>query len=388
MKILYAYADSEEHPTGRLQRAGARRCARLMGWELVCELVGRNVGQIRRAVEMHHPDGLVVEASFCPAGFSATAFGTLPVVYLDCSVNVRAGRIWKVVYDSESIGWRGAQELLRVASPDSEFAYVGYRETVPWSSLRARGFCAEIIRSGHRPVTLACRRGESADDYRQRLAAWVCGLTRKTAVMAANDEMARWVLELLSQAGRHVPADAIVLGVDNDEEVCSRVDPPLTSIRLDNERAGYLSVELLGDVIRGRSDKPTTVKIDRTAVISRRSTGGGGEASAAVVEASNFIRERATWGISVRDVIERMGVSPRMAELCYRRATGRSIAADIQLVRFEEVFTLLREGPRSLSVLADMCGFGSAETFRRAFRRRTGLSVREWCKRNSQPPGQ
>ena len=66
MKILYAYADSEEHPTGRLQRAGARRCARLMGWELVCELVGRNVGQIRRAVEMHHPDGLVVEATDTP----------------------------------------------------------------------------------------------------------------------------------------------------------------------------------------------------------------------------------------------------------------------------------------------------------------------------------
>lgn len=122
-------------------------------------------------------------------------------------------------------------------------------------------------------------------------------------------------------------------------------------------------------------------------VVSRKSTGEGGAASAAVVAASNFIRERATWGISVRDVIERMGVSPRMAELSYRRATGRSIAADIQLVRFEEVFTLLKNGPRRLAALADMCGFGSAETMRREFRRRTGLSVREWCKRNSQPPG-
>lgn len=383
MKILYVYADSEEHPSGRLQRAGARRCARLMGWELGCELVGRSVGQIRRAVARYRPDGLVIEASFCPAGFSPTAFGDLPVVYLDCSVNVRAGRIWKVVYDSEAIGRRGAQELLRVAPPDCGFAYVGYRKTLPWTSLRARGFYAEIVRAGHCPAMLASRRDESDGAYRRRLAAWVGSLSRKTAVMAANDEMARWMLELLAQAGRHVPTDAIVLGVDNDEEVCSCVDPPLTSIRMDNERAGYLSVELLGDVIRGRRDKPTTLRIDRTTVISRRSTGGGGEASAAVVAASNFIRERATWGITVRDVVARMGVSPRMAELSYRRATGRSIAADIQLVRFEEVFTLLKDGPRSLSVLADMCGFGSAETLRRAFRRRTGLSVREWCKRNS-----
>lgn len=354
-----------------------------MGWELVCELVGRTVGQIRQVVERHRPDGLVIEASFCPAGFPATAFGDLPVVYLDCSVDARAGRIRKVVYDSESVGRCGASELLRVAPQDCDFAYVGYRQPLPWSNLRARGFREEAVRAGRRPVVLSCRRGESPERYRRRLAGWIRGLVRRTAIMAANDEMARWVLEMLSEAGRHVPSDAIVLGVDNDEEVCSRVDPPLTSIRMDNEVAGYRAVELLGDVLRGKGGSPKTVRIDRMTVVSRKSTGEGGAASAAVVAASNFIRERATWGITARDVIERMGVSPRMAELGYRRATGRSIAADIQFVRFEEVFTLLRNGPRSLSALADMCGFRSPETLRREFRRRTGLSVREWCKRNS-----
>jgi len=383
MKILYAYADSEEHPSGRFQRAGARRFARLMGWDLVCELAGRTVGQIRRSVERHRPDGMVIEASFRPKGYPASAFGSLPVVYLDCACNAREGRIWKVVYDSEAVGRRGAQELLRVTPQMLNFAYVGYRERQVWTELRAKGFRDEAARAGHRPIVLSCRRGESSESYLKRLEKWLSELPRRTAVMTANDEMGRWCLDALARMGRHVPSDVAVLGVDNDEEVCSRSSPTLTSIRQDNERAGYAAVELLGEQLQERRDRPRTVKIDRCAVICRESTGSGGCANAAVADACNFIRERATWGITVRDVVAHMGVSPRMAELSYRRATGRSISADIQLVRFEEVFTLLKTGPRKLSVLADMCGFNGEETLRREFRRRTGMSVREWCRRNA-----
>ena len=57
------------------------------------------------------------------------------------------------------------------------------------------------------------------------------------------------------------------------------------------------------------------------------------------------------------------------------------IRDEIQLVRFEHVFSVLRGGIRSLSYIADCCGFGSAETFRREFRRRTGMSVRDWVQR-------
>ena len=382
MKILYAYFDCEEHPSGRFQRAGARRFARLMGWELVCDLVGRTADQIRRSIARHRPDGLIIEASFRPEGFPIHAFGRLPVVYLDCSVTAREGRIWKVVYDSDEIGRRGARELLRTAHQHSDFAYVGYKRKLCWSDLRAKGFADEILRAGHHVRILSCHRGETPESYRSRMANWIRACPRKTAFMAANDEMAQWLLEALLAAGWNVPQDAVVLGVDNDEEICSQVTPTLTSIRLDTARAGQVAVELLGDRLRGASPSPRTVLIGRSTVISRRSTLGGGCADAAVVAASNFIRERATWGISAHDVIERMGVSPRMAELAYRKATGRSIAADIQLVRFEAVFALLKVCPRTLSALADMCGFNNTETLRREFHRRTGLSIREWCRRN------
>ena len=48
---------------------------------------------------------------------------------------------------------------------------------------------------------------------------------------------------------------------------------------------------------------------------------------------------------------------------------------------FEQVFQMLRRGLVSHAVLADTCGFRSVDTLRREFRRRTGMSISDWCRK-------
>ena len=69
--------------------------------------------------------------------------------------------------------------------------------------------------------------------------------------------------------------------------------------------------------------------------------------------------ERATQGLSVREVVASMGMGARLAEMRFRTMTGRLIQEEIMLTRFKQVFQMLRRGPISHAALADVCGFRS-----------------------------
>ena len=51
-------------------------------------------------------------------------------------------------------------------------------------------------------------------------------------------------------------------------------------------------------------------------------------------------------------------------------------------VRLEKVETLLAGTDAAIGAIADFCGFGSEVELRQIFRARTGMSMREWRKRN------
>ena len=77
-------------------------------------------------------------------------------------------------------------------------------------------------------------------------------------------------LELLADAV--VPDAVAVLGVDNDEVFCSLANPPLSSIALNAETAGYRAAELLDEMIQGRVHKPRRICVEALRVVTRRST--------------------------------------------------------------------------------------------------------------------
>ena len=72
------------------------------------------------------------------------------------------------------------------------------------------------------------------------------------AVMAANDQAARDVIETCQQLGWRVPEDIAVLGVDNDELLCNYAAIGLSSIDRNLERIGFEAARLLGGLIRAK----------------------------------------------------------------------------------------------------------------------------------------
>ena len=90
-----------------------------------------------------------------------------------------------------------------------------------------------------------------------------------TAVFAANDQMALGLLAALRDAGRRVPEDVSVVGVDDLPE-SAYFTPPLTSIRQDFAELGRRAMDLVERALRG--EESPTAELVGTALVERAST--------------------------------------------------------------------------------------------------------------------
>ena len=95
-----------------------------------------------------------------------------------------------------------------------------------------------------------------------------------------------------------------------------------------------------------------------------------------------WIARHAIPNAGVDDVVHAMGCSRRHAELVFRKTTGKTIGEAIADARFEAVEKHLRDNRRNLEFIASSCGFSSAAYLAASFRRRYGMTTRQWCKAN------
>lgn len=78
--------------------------------------------------------------------------------------------------------------------------------------------------------------------------------------------------------------------------------------------------------------------------------------------------------LSVEALASRVGLSSRHFARCFKTEVGETVARHVERVRVEAARQLLETEPIGLDAIATQCGFGSAETLRRAFHRRLDLS--------------
>lgn len=91
-----------------------------------------------------------------------------------------------------------------------------------------------------------------------------------TALVAANDMMAIGAIQALRECNIRVPGEVSIIGFD-DIDLCQVIDPPLTTIRSNQEMLARGAVQKLLDLIDGQVPvAPTTVS---THLVVRTSTG-------------------------------------------------------------------------------------------------------------------
>ena len=82
--------------------------------------------------------------------------------------------------------------------------------------------------------------------------------------------------------------------------------------------------------------------------------------------------------LRVEALAERAAMSPRNFARFFRRETGMTPAAYVEVLRVERARQLLEEAGDPVDLVADRCGFGTPETMRRAFARRVGVAPAQY----------
>jgi LacI family transcriptional regulator len=276
--------------------------------------------------------------------------------------------------DSRGIARMAARHLLE--GNLRNFAFCGFHEC-RWSALRERAFGERLAEDGY---TCQMHRLQVANwvqepDWIQTweheepiLGGWLKSLPKPVGVMACNDACGRLVLQACGAAGLRVPDDVAVVGVDNDELLCELSDPPLSSVALNLEPAGYEAARLLDALMSGQSVPEHIVLVEPTFVVTRRSSEVIAQDDPSVVAALRFIKDHAGQAIGVPDVVNELQVSRRTLERRFARALGRSILSEITRCRLDRAKRLLLETDLPVQRVASGSGFGSVKTFNRAFR--------------------
>ena len=351
----------------REKLAGVFRFARERGW--LIQVIERSAtpGSIRAALRTWSPLGCIVDRAHSRGMPPDNVFGDMPVAYLDQDPSHPSPRHSCVLHDSAATARLAAKELLNLGYKSCGF--VGMPQPRFWSNERAEAYRAEAEKAG-------CGFSEfSGDD----IVSWLSTLSKPCAILAVNDYAAQQVHHAAQTLGLRIPDDIAIAGIDNDELYCEAMKPGLTSVAPGFEEAGYRLASLLADQIDNPDKPPVIVKYGPSKLVRRGSTRKIAVADVRVRRALEFIRRNAcNRSLDVDAVTKAMNCSRRLATLRFREAAGHSIVDEIHDVRFQHACKLLAETGMPTSAIVSECGYDSESFFKKYFKRRTGMSMKDW----------
>lgn len=335
---------------------------------------------VRRRLESLEADGIVLRDV---DGVREVLRYRIPAIVVGHGREQVAG-LSNVVTDSAKVAGLAAEHLIDCGF--RTFGFVGYPGN-PWSDERCEAFERRIRESGFR-MEVYTERGvrRMREPYyesrrvswrleRERMAGWLRRLPLPTGIMACNDDRAQNVSEACKIAGLRVPDDIGIVGADDDELVCELGQPPLSSVSVNFERAGYEAARLLDEMMRNpRRSRTNDIVVEPTGVVPRQSTDVLFIEDMAVSRAVRFIRQSARRAISVTEVAQAAGLSRRVLERRFRGVVGRSVLREIRRTRVESICRMLLESGQSISEIAMASGFPGVEHFARYFRQERGMT--------------
>ena len=378
--------------TNRIELDGIFRFAAKAGWTIqtieydtaaasrLHEKMSRRDYDVKPLIAFWNPAGCIVECAGQPSKFTVHDFGRIPTVFLDLHPSMIGNGAVCVSNDASSIAECAAKELLPLGF--QHYAYLPWPQETVWSREREEAFARRILMNGKKLHVFSekAKRSESLE-YRKGLSVWMASLPKPCGIFAANDYLAEQVLSTCAADGLIVPDEVAVLGVDDEVQICENTSPTLSSIRTDNENAGYIAAELLAKRIAYPRAKVPSRVFGALGVTRRASTRRFPKGDPRVLKALEFIRRHACEGIEPPAVVAEMGCSRSLADLRFREMTGHTILDEIHAIRLARVKELASNPRFDIAALPDFCGYASLSDLFRVFRRRVGMTLRHYRSR-------
>ena len=249
---------------------------------------------------------------------------------------------------------------------------------------RADAFCRRLAESGLGCSLFKPERGVVWEREERRIARWARALPKPAGIMACHDGRGLQVLRACLQAGIAVPDQVAVIGVGNDDCLCSLSHPPLSSVDLGPESIGYEAAALLDRMMRGGRAPAPHIQVLPRGIVTRRSTDVLATEDQAVAAAVGFIRSHAYDDICVDDVLRHVNLSRSALEPRLKRVIGRTIHQEIHRVRLERVKALLSTTDLPTKQISAQAGFHSVQYLARVFRTATGQTPAGYRKKMRQ----
>lgn len=303
----------------------------------------------------------------------------IPAVVVGHRATAISGMV-NLVSDCAAIARIAAEHLLHCGFKN--FAYCGFAnsllEQTWWSRSRGEHFAGHIVKAGFKspPVHIF----SASSHEREALAQWLKSLPKPVGVLACNDDCGAQIMEACKLARLAVPDDVGIIGVDNDEVVCGLADPPMSSVVVHFEKAGYQAAEVLNRLMHKSQRIPPRILISASHVVTRRSTDSVAIDDPHLARSLRYVRSHAREAMSVNDVAKAVGISRRALERLFRKEMGFSILDEIRRARTAEVARLLLETKLSIRQIADSLGFQDAQHFARYFRANKKMSPSRYRK--------
>lgn len=258
------------------------------------------------------------------------------------------------------------------------FAYCGYKG-IPFSDQREAMFRDYLALHGCKLEVFSTRIPLRRQGHIQAIeqsglgtelaiAAWLRKQPRPLALFACNDIRAQQVLNACREHNIKVPEEVAVIGVDNDDVLCSLCEPQLSSIEPDTERLGYEAAALLDQMMKGVNRAATLMQIAPLGIVERASTDVVAIEDPITVSAVRFIRDHVCEGIAVKDVMAHVKRSRTDLEQRFRRWLKASVRTEILRRRMDRVCALLQQTNMNLDEIAKRSGFSTAAHLCRLFR--------------------
>lgn len=288
-------------------------------------------------------------------------------------------RTVSLVCDEAEVGRAAAELLMRHGL--TEFGFVGIRVNVAddvWSIARRDAFMDALAEHGFSTHLYGASAPlEDAAKDAAALSAWLRALPKPCGVFAANDLRAMNVLDACRAEGLSVSEQIQVIGVDNETWICERTSPTLTSIEPDFEGAGSRAAEVVLAMIDGaKGGAAETFGIRR--VVQRMSTTDVHGDVGRAVRARDWIAAHADERIAVTSIARRLNCSLRTLQASYAKVFGIRLTDEIAAVKVEKAKKLLAGKDTAIDAIPGLVGFESPNHFKRVFKARTGMSMRDW----------
>jgi LacI family transcriptional regulator len=287
-----------------------------------------------------------------------------------------------ILTDDAAIGRMAAEYFMHRGF--KQFAYCGFGQMYYWSRQRGTSFCKSVAEAGfetHYYERAKQKAPHSWEKEQPILVDWLKSLPKPVGLMACNDDRSQYVLDACRIAGLDVPEQVAILGFGNDELICNLATPPLSSIALSGEKAGYEAAAMLHKLMAGKEITDPTIVVRPTYVMSRQSTDILATENRDVASALRFIHRRAKKErIQVDDVLEAVALSRRSLYKQFAKILGRPVHEEIKRVRVEELARMLVSTNLSISQIASTLGCSDIKNLARYFKKAKGMSLREYRK--------